>query len=103
MSTEAFVDYVSEFPDAIIAQGQNSNFIRIVKLDQPFRRADGKKASYELEYRWLSTQCENENDQAWACVQGNEFTYWQAAEIKPLLAGLKAGKDVCVFDHFNLF
>lgn len=103
MTTEAFVDYGSEFPEALIAQGQDSNFIRIVELDEPFRRADGKKASYEVEYRWLSAQCKNENDQAWACVQGNEFTYWQAAEIKPLLTQLEAGEDPCVFDHFNLF
>lgn len=97
------VDYAESFPESIIAQGIGSDFIRIERLDKPFKRADGKRGSYLLEHRWLSCECQKETDQSWACVQGSEFTYWQQKEIKKLLDEIKTKPDVNVFDHFNLF
>lgn len=100
----ALVDYYEDFANenAVIAQGQGSNFIVIRKLDKLFRRGDGKKALYELEYRWLSQECRNERDQCWACVQGSEFSYWQRKEIESLLRKIQKVGDVNVFDHFFL-
>lgn len=100
------IDYTEDFSehvgiDFVIAQGSGRNFISIVKLETPIKRLDGKKASYELGYRYLSTDCENSKDQAWACVLGSEQTFWQAKEIKKLLADMKKG-DVNVFDYFNI-
>lgn len=90
------IDYTSEF-DCVRAEGNDKNVLILRKLDKPFKRIDGKMGSYELEYRWLSQSCQTEKDQAWACVQGQEFTYWQSKEIKRALAGKS------LFDCFNLF
>lgn len=97
------VDYSKSFPDHIIAQGKGSNFIAIEKLDQPFQRADGKQASFQVDHRWLSSECENENDESYVCVKGQEFTYWQEKEIKRLLKTVRRGSEVNVFDYFNLY
>lgn len=96
------VDYTSCFPDSLLVQGHEENVLMLSKLDQPFRRADGKRASYELAYRWLSTDCQHEDDQAWACVQGSEVTYWQEREIRSLLARIKRG-GANLFQQFNLY
>lgn len=103
MSQSHIVDYIDSFEGALVAQGSGENFIAIRRLDQPFQRFDGKKASYELNHRWLSQECERENDQAWACVQGAENTYWQRKEIERLIRQLDKGNEVNVFEHFNLF
>jgi hypothetical protein len=103
MMSEKLVDYQEEFSDSLVAQGQGSNVLILRKLDEPFKRFDGKKASYQLDYRWLSENCEREDDQAWACVMGSEFTYWQRKEIEALLKAIGKGKDVNIFDYFNLF
>lgn len=99
------IDYSHQkhWENALIAQGKGSNFIVIYKLDHPFQRADGKKASYELEYRSLSRECEHDDDDNYACVEFQDITYWQAKEINSLLAGIKARREVNVFEHFNLF
>lgn len=99
------IDYSHQkcWENALIAQGKGSNFIVIYRLEQPFERADRKKASYELEYRSLSRECESEDDDNYACCEFSDLTYWQAKEMKSLLAGIKAGREVNVFDHFNLF
>lgn len=100
---QAIVDYDSAFPSALIAQGKGSNFLCLERLNEPYRRADGKRALYQLEYRWLSSECQTTGDQSWACVQGREFTYWQRAEICKLLAALRQNKVINMFDHFQLF
>ncbi len=101
--SETLVDYQESFSDSLAAQGKDDNVLILRKLDEPFKRFDGKKASYQLDYRWLSENCEREDDQAWACVQGSEFTYWQRKEIEGLLRNLEKGNEVNLFDHCNLF
>ena len=96
------VDYSSDFPQAIIAQGSGTQFLALYKRDHPYRRADGKMALYELDYRWLSVDCTRDTDQAWACVQGSEVTFWQRKELDQLIRQLNSGKQVNVFDHFWL-
>lgn len=102
MSDCNIVDYSHSFPDALIAQGRDTNFLAVSKLDTPMKRADGKMASFEVMHRWLSQPCHHEDDEAYVCVQGAEITYWQQKEIKQLVRHLKQGKEVNVFDHFFL-
>lgn len=102
MSQQKLVDYSNAFPDALIAQGSGGNFLALYRRDSPATRADGKKASYELDYRWLSQECEEETDQSWACVQGAEVTYWQRKELDKLIRKMERGDEVNLFDHFNL-
>lgn len=94
------IDY--SLPHAMYAQGQGANFLSISKLDEKFKRADGKLAQYELNYRWLSCECNNENDEAYVCVLGSEFTYYQRKELDALFKQIKTGK-VNLFELFNLF
>ena len=96
------IDYGHEFPDHLAAQGKGTDFLRLEKLDTTFERADGQKARYALEHRWLSIPCTDPDDEAWCCVEGNEYTYWKPSEIKELLADIDNG-EVDLFDHFNLF
>lgn len=94
------INYSESFKAALLAQGKDSNVLILHKLDHPVRRLDGKKAFYELEYRWLSTECKDESDEAWCCVSGTESTYWQRKELPIEL--FKNGSKT-LFDHFNLF
>ena len=94
------INYTNKFTDTIAAHGSGNNFLILRKLDTPLKRFDGQRASYEIEYRWLSETCENESDEAWACCQGQEFTYWLRKEL-PISEIKKPGFSL--FDHFNLF
>lgn len=96
------IDYTHCFSDSLLVQGKESNVLMLFKLDRPFKRCDGKLASYELSYRWLSTDCQHDSDQAWACVQGSEVTYWQEKEIRSLLRQIKRG-SANLFNRFTLF
>jgi len=94
--TEEIVDYSESFPEAIVAHGLLNNVLILRKLDKPVRRVDKKQAMFEIEYRWLSRYVSNERDEAWCCVEGNEFSYWQADEID-----LEAAKDN-LFAQFDM-
>lgn len=104
------IDYTTEFSShmnssfatGIIAQGKGSDFLALFKLTTPTVRIDGKRASYELIYRWLSCECTDSRDTSWACVKGDESTFWQYKEIEKLLLSIKQGKDVNLFEHFNI-
>jgi hypothetical protein len=96
------VDYSAQFPDALVAQGRDREFLAIFKC-QPFKRMDGKMASYEVVNRSLSRTCQRENDGAYACVLGYDVSYWQAKELAGLLPKIKKGKDVDLFEEFRLF
>lgn len=89
----------------LAAQGKDNNVLILSKLDKPMQRFDGKRVSYNLEYRWLSCSCEHENDEAWVCVQGNEDTYWSKRELVETGVLDKNGniKNVSLFDCFHLF
>ena len=91
--------------NVLLAQGIGGNFLCLTRLDEVVKRADGKLARFELDYRWLSTNCESANDEAWVCVQGSEITYWQQKEVKGLLNELKNNgvNAVNIFDHFQLW
>lgn len=100
----AVVDYADAFPNALAAQGKGSNFLAVFKMEHPATdRFDGKRARYEVVYRWLSCSCEKSDDEAFVCVQGSEVTYWQRKELKKgFFDRLKAG-TINLFDEFSLF
>ena len=91
---ERIIDYSGSFPDAISAEGNGNNVLILRKLDRPTKRFDKKLANYELEHRWLNQLCLDENDQAWACVEGNDFTYWTSKELD---------FERSIFDQVNLW
>jgi hypothetical protein len=93
-----YIDYSDEFPDVIAAQGAGRNVL-ILREVAPFKRADGKRGKYELEYRWLSRTVETPKDQAWACVLGQEYTYWQFIEIRKFLRSKRRN----LFNYFKLW
>lgn len=100
------VDYTQQEEDWIIAQGLDSNFLVIQKLNEPRKRIDGKKASYLLEYRWLSIECEDEDDEAYVCVVGDEKQLYSKRELVELGVLNKNGKvkeNINLFNHFTLF
>ncbi len=80
------------------AEGKGRNVLILNRLDRPFKRVDGKIASYMLEHRWLS--CDVERKQSWACVQGSDATFWTNREIKNLGA---LTPEKSLFDCFRLF
>lgn len=96
----SYVDYTDQIGDCIAAHGRGETVFILRKLEKPVRRPDGERANYELEYRWLSTTCAHEKDEAWACVQGGEFTYWTAEELD--IDAIKTGEAPLV-DVFRLF
>ena len=94
------INYTHAFPNSISAEGNANNVLILRKLEKPVRRGDGKYASYEIEYRWLSVSCQNKDDEAWACTQGSEVTYWLKSELP-----IKHIKDniVSLFAVLSLF
>ena len=72
---------VSDMFDGCIAAEQSADSVLILyKLDDRRKRLDGKLASYELEYRWLSQYDTGHRDEV-CCVLGSETTLWQRKEI----------------------
>jgi hypothetical protein len=96
------IDYSHEFPDAILAQGSGRDFLVLYRLKDPVKRFDGKTAIYEIQYRWLSQECKYDTDESWACVLGEEYSYWQRKEISNLIRKIEQGAEVNIFDHFDL-
>lgn len=88
----------------LVAQGKDTNFLALQQLEEPFKRFDGKKGYYALEYRWLSEHCEHKEDEAFACVQGAEYIYLTKREAKNVLLELKnKPEEFSLFNHLNLF
>lgn len=98
------VDYSADpvFNHTLLAQGNGHNFLALSKRTL-FKRNDGRKASYELEYRSLSAECNNERDEAYACVTYSELNFFQYDEIQNLLKKLEQDSEVDLFDYFNLY
>ena len=87
--TDTTVDVTDRFK-CLKAEQRGTDVLILRKLDTPIRRPDRKTAGYEVEYRWLS------DPRHVSCVQGNEFSFWQAREIR-------GWKDNSLFDVFRLF
>ncbi len=87
--TETILD-VSDYFDCLKAERRGVDVLILRKLNSPIQRLDGKQARYQVEYRWLS------NPRDLCCVQGNEFSYWLASEIR-------GWQTKSLFDVFRLF
>lgn len=87
--TETVVDVTDRFTCSK-AEQRGPDVLILRKLDAPIRRLDSKMAQYEVEYRWLS------DPRHVCCVLGNEFSFWQAGEIK-------GWQHKSLFDLFRLF
>ena len=81
---------VTDQLDCLKAEQRGKDVLILRRLDHPIRRFDGKTACYELEYRWLS------DPRYLVCVLGNEFSFWQAKEIK-------GWETKSLFEMFRLF
>ena len=88
-TAETTID-VSEQFKCLKAEQRGTDVLILRRLDSPIQRMDGKRASYELEWRWLS------NPRHLCCVQGNEFSFWLASEIR-------GWQTKSLFDVFRLF
>lgn len=103
---DAFVDYTEDFPGCIVAHARGRNMVILRKIDPVLAsriRADGKRASYEIEVRWLSRDARPNTDD-YVCVEsGPTFEYWQARELPSLHRAVQQQRLTNVFDHINLF
>ncbi len=72
---ETTIDVSDQFK-CLKAEQRGVDVLILRKLDSPIERMDGKRAGYEVEYRWLR------NPRDLYCVQGAEFTFWLASEIR---------------------
>ena len=104
---EEFVDYTDDFPGCIAAHAKGRNVIVLYPIDPieaSRRRADGKRASYMIETRFLSRDARPGTDD-YACVlYGPDFEYWQAKELPELHKAVKVGSldEVSLFDLIKL-
>lgn len=87
---------------ALLAQGQGRHVLVLHRLDTPCRRFDDKMARYQVEYRELSTTCECPDDEAFVCVQGNEYTYWQARELPGIVQNGNIVPGANLFDAIKI-
>ena len=76
--------------DALRVERRGRDALILYKLDAPRKRLDGKRGQYALEYRWLSTDDDNEL----ACVQGSDHIILQRREFS---------LDRPLFSQFQLF
>jgi hypothetical protein len=104
------IDYTSEYRNcwsgdsAIAAHGKGRNFYALMDLgDNPVKRFDGKKGRYMLIDMRLSQSCEHDRDQAYACVQGDDCTYWTGTEISAKMRRDLANGKKTLFDLFRDF
>ena len=100
------VNYSEHFPSAILAQGKNNAFFSLEKLEEPFKRADGKRVSYLLNYRDLSEECISEDDEAYVCVLSSENSFHSARELETELGIYPKRKKVVpdgyvIHDHLS--
>ena len=88
------IDYSESFPDALKAEGRGQDVLILYQLDTPRRNISGHICRYELTHRWLSVVCADDEDQAWACVKGSDYTLWTKRQIDP---------ETSLFDQFNFW
>lgn len=86
-NSDVFVNYHNSFKNFVAAIAKNNHFLLIEHLESPFKRLDGRRVSYQVEYRELSIMAQNEDDEAWCRVKSNDFMYWSEREL--LQIGIK--------------
>ena len=89
-----------KFPNLVIAQGFDNHLVMIFKLDDLFKRFDGKMARYEVHYRSLSTSIEEL--ESYALVTSSENTYWLRKELKEIIDSVRDNKEVNIFNTLSI-
>lgn len=102
------IDYTSEYRDpysngdVMAAHGRWKDFFVLIDLgDNRVKRADGKKGRYLLRDLSLSVVCEHSRDEAFACVQANDWSYWTGTEISAKMRKDLANGKKTLFDLFR--
>lgn len=88
LETVDTINIGNEFPTAIKAQRRGTNTL-ILRSIPPFKRMDGKMATYQLEYRWHKDDKVDVHS-----IRGRDFSYWLKSELN--------WKE-CLFGQVNLF
>jgi len=104
------VDYTEElrkdryYGDAnlVLAQGSGKNYLALFKVLQGIDSAGRRRFFYHLEYRWLSVDCTNPKDEAYACVMGREIQYYSAKDLNKISPKILLG-TANLFECFQLF
>jgi len=103
---ESIVDYTDNFPNCIIAQACGRNVVILSKIDPieaSHHRADGKRASYQIETRFLSRDARPDTDD-YVCVEyGPDFEYWQAKELPALHRAVRKAGKINLFEHLRMY
>jgi hypothetical protein len=86
---ETIVDVSDQFK-CLKAEQRGMDVLILRKLNSPIQRVDGKRASFELEYRWLSDPTDIHR------ALGDDYTFWRASEIP-------GWQTKSLFDVFRLF
>lgn len=97
------IDYTTEWRGTpyhtghvLAAHGEGRVFYGLVELAHPEKylriRFDGKPASYVLAQFYLTRECQDIGDGAFACVQCDDYEYWTFTELKraKVLRGTKS-------------
>lgn len=102
------IDYTSEYRatygghNIMAAHGRGKEFYVLIDLgDDRIKRADGKKGRYMLRDLSLSVVCERSGDQAFACVQADDWSYWASTEISAKMRRDLASGKKTLFDLFR--
>lgn len=107
--SKKIVDYTEElkksgyYGNAILltAQGNNQNYLALFKVLKDIDSAGRRRFFYQLEYRWLSEECKNSNDEAYVCVVGREVQYYSSKELNKINPKILIGK-ANLFNCFQL-
>lgn len=88
------------YSDLVIAQGFGNHLVMIFKLDDLFKRFDGKMARYEVHYRSLSASVEE--PESYTLVTSTENTYWLRKELKEIIDSVRENKEVNIFNTLSI-
>lgn len=75
------IDYIDDFPDCLLAQGKGNLFVSVYELEGTIKRIDGIEGTHAVHVKYLSQNCENENDESWACVSGDDREIFTLDEL----------------------
>lgn len=103
---DAVIDYTDCFPDCIATHAKGRNVIILRSIDPILasrHRFDGKRASYQIQTRFLSRNDRPGTDDYVCVLHGPELEYWQAKELPALHKAIRAGREINLFEHLHCY